>query len=84
MAAQRAARAQEREEAMSVITYTLNDPSGQFKIVGSEIRVAGPLTPGTYPVTITAQNTSGWSRTIDAEIVVGSASVFVLKLVSIF
>jgi len=34
--------------------FTLSDPSGQFTILGGNIVVASTLTPGTYPVTITA------------------------------
>ncbi|WP_105386084.1 SGNH/GDSL hydrolase family protein [Neorhizobium alkalisoli] len=46
------------------INYTLVDnQNSNLEIVGNEIRVAGDLAVGTYTLTVTASNESGWSHT---------------------
>lgn len=56
-------------------TFSLVDPSGRFTIVGNQIQVASPLTPGFYNVTINASNGLGDSPTLPAVIFVSHFSV---------
>jgi hypothetical protein len=51
-------------------TFTMSDPSGQFTILGGNIVVASALTPGTYPVTITATGSMGDTINLNTTITV--------------
>jgi len=51
-------------------TYTLTDPSGQFTIVGNQLRTATPVIAGSFPITITASNGVGDNPTLTTTITV--------------